>query len=71
MGRDLGTDKMYMLEFYADKFRNMFFDIYKQLFEAGFFTAEQFYKQIEPNKDNYATFAVAEYFLETNGYQLG
>lgn len=71
MSRDLGSEKMYMMEYFAGKYREMFFNIYDQLFKAGMFTAEQFYTQIVPNKDNYATFAVADYFLENKWIPSG
>jgi hypothetical protein len=60
----LGGEKMNILEGYAKTFREMFFEIYRELYKYEVFTEEAFTKQILPNKDNYATFAIAEYFLD-------
>ena len=64
MTTSLGSDKMQLLAASAKKFRRMFFEIYKSLYEAGMFSHKTWTQNILPNKDSYATFAVADYFMK-------
>jgi len=61
---ELGSDKIAILDLHAKKFRRMFFEIYEDLYKEGMFTARTWHDHILPNKDSYATFAVAEYFMD-------
>lgn len=70
MASDLGSGKMKLLEGYGKKFRDMFFDIYSDLYEAGFFSHEQWHQNIKPNKDSYATFAVVEHFVKEDNLYI-
>jgi len=63
--KELGIDKMQTLEHFASRLRDAFFGIYKDFHRLGMISDQVFNDQIAPNKNNYATFAVLDHFMET------
>lgn len=63
MHKTYSSKQIGALRFYAKKTRDLFFDVYRDMYKAGLLTPRQ-YARIKYNKDNYATFSVLEYLLE-------
>jgi hypothetical protein len=57
----LGDKRFASLEKAAKKFHDIVFEITKQAVEVGYYSLDNFKNKIEPNRDNYAAFAVTKY----------
>ena len=64
---NLGPDKVEAIQTASDKFHELAFKINQRAVEVGAYNKEIFEKTITPNKNDYATFSVVDYFVE-QGY---
>jgi len=58
----LGPERYAALERAMQRLHDMFFTLAERARDAGYYSKEAFAEKIEPNKDNYAAFAVLKYF---------
>ena len=61
---NIGPEKTQILKNVIDKFQDLVFERVQKAVEVGAYNKELFEKTIVPNKSNYATFAVTDYFVE-------
>ena len=60
----LGPEKARILQESAARFHDLVFQVGEEAVEVGSYNKETFDTTIRPNKENYATFAVVDYFVE-------
>lgn len=61
----MGIERMTLLEAGVQDFQKMFYELAKELTELGFISRNNFETIIEPNKDNYATFAAVDHLADS------